>query len=258
MVYILEHLTTIFFHHRKCSDDLPIASDADGNLVNYIQVVDGKGDNVGDGLDGLSGDNDQDDDDAPKKQGLDNRFSHLSVSLKAKNNFPTSESPPESYSNIIPSYLLQTPTGSYTSSIPLPVPPRLPSSTTASLSIPNSNPNSNPRSQKHHSEELIFTSDEDNERLAAAASASAQSESEEEADNASSVFSAPTEPPPLLPKHCEKILLNSINECKKDDPSLLPVPNHVNLNHLYACSIRDKVMALACTARYKKKVRNMN
>jgi len=35
---------------------------------------------------------------------------------------------------------------------------------------------------------------------------------------------------------------------------VLPVPNHVVLNHLYTLSIRDGVMALGTTTRYRKKV----
>ncbi|KAL1921004.1 uncharacterized protein VTP21DRAFT_11639 [Calcarisporiella thermophila] len=58
--------------------------------------------------------------------------------------------------------------------------------------------------------------------------------------------------PPSLPPHLEKVLLNS-HQVSREDNSVLPVPNHVVLNHLYACSIRDGVMALACTERYRKK-----
>jgi len=39
---------------------------------------------------------------------------------------------------------------------------------------------------------------------------------------------------------------------------VLPVPNHVVLNHLYTLSIRDGVMALGTTSRYRKKVNNNN
>ncbi|KAL7986743.1 hypothetical protein Chor_013026 [Crotalus horridus] len=35
--------------------------------------------------------------------------------------------------------------------------------------------------------------------------------------------------------------------------ALLPEPNHVMLNHLYALSIKDGVMVLSATHRYKKK-----
>ncbi|KAI9142480.1 immunoglobulin E-set, partial [Paraphysoderma sedebokerense] len=73
---------------------------------------------------------------------------------------------------------------------------------------------------------------------------------------ASFVSSASSSPdttiPPLLPPQLTKVLLNS-NNTSKDDPTILPMPNHVVLNHLYACSIRDGVMAVASTMRYRKK-----
>jgi hypothetical protein len=59
--------------------------------------------------------------------------------------------------------------------------------------------------------------------------------------------------PPTLPPHLEKVLLNS-NTVSEEDNSVLHEPNHVTLNHLYACSIKDNVMALATTSRYRKKV----
>ncbi|KAI9301449.1 hypothetical protein BJ944DRAFT_274619 [Cunninghamella echinulata] len=59
--------------------------------------------------------------------------------------------------------------------------------------------------------------------------------------------------PPCLPPHLEKVLLNSQNVSEEDN-SVLPTPNHVTLNHLYACSIKDQVMALSTTTRYRKKV----
>lgn len=37
------------------------------------------------------------------------------------------------------------------------------------------------------------------------------------------------------------------------EPTLLPEPNHVMLNHLYALSIKDSVMVLSATHRYRKK-----
>ncbi|KAJ2410557.1 hypothetical protein H4218_001553 [Coemansia sp. IMI 209128] len=58
--------------------------------------------------------------------------------------------------------------------------------------------------------------------------------------------------PPLLPPHLNQVLLNS-SEIRRDDPSVLPVPNHVVLNHLYACSIKDNVMAVSSTSRYRGK-----
>ncbi|KAJ1733135.1 hypothetical protein H4217_008234 [Coemansia sp. RSA 1939] len=58
--------------------------------------------------------------------------------------------------------------------------------------------------------------------------------------------------PPLLPPHLNHVLLNSM-DVRRDDPSILPVPNHVVLNHLYACSIKDNVMAVSSTSRYRGK-----
>lgn len=60
--------------------------------------------------------------------------------------------------------------------------------------------------------------------------------------------------PPSLPPHLDKILLNS-QAVSEEDNSVLPEPNHVTLNHLYATSIKDNVMALSTTTRYRKKVR---
>jgi hypothetical protein len=65
------------------------------------------------------------------------------------------------------------------------------------------------------------------------------------------------EQPPNLPPHLERVILNS-SIVSKEDTSVLPVPNHVVLNHLYACSIRDGVMAVAGTTRYRKKVKYNN
>ncbi|CEI92365.1 hypothetical protein RMCBS344292_06626 [Rhizopus microsporus] len=58
--------------------------------------------------------------------------------------------------------------------------------------------------------------------------------------------------PPILPPHLDKVLLNS-QTVSEEDNSVLQEPNHVTLNHLYACSIKDNVMALATTTRYRKK-----
>ncbi|KAJ1947941.1 hypothetical protein GGF37_000088 [Kickxella alabastrina] len=58
--------------------------------------------------------------------------------------------------------------------------------------------------------------------------------------------------PPLLPPHLNQVLLNS-SDISGDDPNILPVPNHVVLNHLYACSIKDNVMAVSSTSRYRGK-----
>ncbi|KAF6206932.1 hypothetical protein GE061_018168 [Apolygus lucorum] len=58
--------------------------------------------------------------------------------------------------------------------------------------------------------------------------------------------------PPILPPHLLQVILN------KDvpiscEPTLLPEPNHVMLNHLYALSIKDGVMVLSATHRYRRK-----
>lgn len=58
--------------------------------------------------------------------------------------------------------------------------------------------------------------------------------------------------PHLLPPHLTKIILNS-DTISESDPSLLPTPHHVMLNHLYALSIRDGVMVLGSTLRYRQK-----
>lgn len=58
--------------------------------------------------------------------------------------------------------------------------------------------------------------------------------------------------PPYLPPHLLQVLLNKDTGISCD-PTLLPEPNHVMLNHLYALSIKDGVMVLSATHRYKKK-----
>ncbi|KAJ8328355.1 galactose metabolism-related protein [Batrachochytrium dendrobatidis] len=142
----------------KCSEDLPITSGPDGNLVNYLEVIDEDGDQQGDGLDGLSKLGDELEGDARP------------------------DSPIESYTSEIPAYLR------------------------------------NNQLKLHRN--IVET--------------------------------LPFEPPPMLPAHLQKVLLNSKN-VSNQDPYILPVPTHVTLNHLYACSIRDGVMAIGCTTRYKKK-----
>ncbi|KAL7751573.1 galactose metabolism- protein [Sorochytrium milnesiophthora] len=63
--------------------------------------------------------------------------------------------------------------------------------------------------------------------------------------------------PPTLPPHLTKVLLNtskaSGNTGAGVDEEQLSVPHRVVLNHLYACSIRDGVMAVAVTSRYRQK-----
>ncbi|KAM4809697.1 5'-AMP-activated protein kinase subunit beta-1 isoform 1-T1 [Rhinophrynus dorsalis] len=58
--------------------------------------------------------------------------------------------------------------------------------------------------------------------------------------------------PPILPPHLLQVILNK-DTGVSCDPALLPEPNHVMLNHLYALSIKDGVMVLSATHRYKKK-----
>jgi hypothetical protein len=69
--------------------------------------------------------------------------------------------------------------------------------------------------------------------------------------------------PPALPPQLNRIILNtrpsvarqqsSSGQRQKIDPNALSVPDHVCLNHVYALSIRDDVMGLATTFRYRNK-----
>ncbi|XP_037080932.1 5'-AMP-activated protein kinase subunit beta-1-like [Pollicipes pollicipes] len=61
----------------------------------------------------------------------------------------------------------------------------------------------------------------------------------------------PTQPP-ALPPHLLEVILNK-DTPSSCEPTLLPAPNHVMLNHLYALSIKDGVMVLSATHRYRKK-----
>jgi len=61
-----------------------------------------------------------------------------------------------------------------------------------------------------------------------------------------------TDKPPFLPPHLLNIILNKDTSAHYE-PALLPEPNHVMLKHLYALSIRDGVMVLSTTTRYKQK-----
>lgn len=58
--------------------------------------------------------------------------------------------------------------------------------------------------------------------------------------------------PPILPPHLLQVILNK-DTPMSCEPTLLPEPNHVMLNHLYALSIKDGVMVLSTTRRYKRK-----
>uniref|UniRef100_A0A7E4WB85 5'-AMP-activated protein kinase subunit beta-1 n=1 Tax=Panagrellus redivivus TaxID=6233 RepID=A0A7E4WB85_PANRE len=58
--------------------------------------------------------------------------------------------------------------------------------------------------------------------------------------------------PPVLPPHLLQVILNKDTPVHCD-PNVLPEPNHVMLNHLYALSIKDGVMVLSATHRHRKK-----
>lgn len=56
--------------------------------------------------------------------------------------------------------------------------------------------------------------------------------------------------PPILPPHLLQVILNDPD---KANTTILPQPNHVMLNHLYALSIKDGIMVLSATHRFRKK-----
>ncbi|CAL8102784.1 unnamed protein product [Calicophoron daubneyi] len=58
--------------------------------------------------------------------------------------------------------------------------------------------------------------------------------------------------PPLLPPHLLQGILN-MDTSAHCDPNLLPPPNHVIVNHLYALSIKDGVIVLSVITRYRQK-----
>jgi hypothetical protein len=60
--------------------------------------------------------------------------------------------------------------------------------------------------------------------------------------------------PPVLPSFLGKPILNAAT-LMKDDNSVLVMPNHTTLNHLATSSIKDNVLAVSATTRYKNKVR---
>lgn len=59
--------------------------------------------------------------------------------------------------------------------------------------------------------------------------------------------------PPSLPMMLQKVILNTSSQMK-DDASVLGIPNHAVLNHLATSSIKNHVLAVSATTRYKKKV----
>jgi hypothetical protein len=60
--------------------------------------------------------------------------------------------------------------------------------------------------------------------------------------------------PPSLPGFLGKPILNAA-VLIKDDNSVLNMPNHTVLNHLATSSIKNNVLAVSATTRYKSKVR---
>mmetsp|Transcript_13839 Transcript_13839/g.22930 ORF Transcript_13839/g.22930 Transcript_13839/m.22930 type:complete len:252 (+) Transcript_13839:144-899(+) len=60
-----------------------------------------------------------------------------------------------------------------------------------------------------------------------------------------------TKEPPVLPPHLRHIILNKPSSSV--DALALPVPQPVSLNHLYCTAIKDGMMVLGVTERYKKK-----
>lgn len=61
-----------------------------------------------------------------------------------------------------------------------------------------------------------------------------------------------TKDPPPLPPHLRHIILNKPPPLG-GDPCALPVPQHVALNHLYCTAIKDGMMVLGVTLRYRQK-----
>jgi hypothetical protein len=61
--------------------------------------------------------------------------------------------------------------------------------------------------------------------------------------------------PPSLPGFLGKPILNAATPMK-DDNSVLTMPNHTVLNHLATSSIKNNVLAVSATTRYKRKVRS--
>ena len=58
--------------------------------------------------------------------------------------------------------------------------------------------------------------------------------------------------PPILPPQLIHVILNKETPLNCE-PTLLPIPHHVMVNHMYALSIKDQVMALSTTSRFRKK-----
>ena len=59
--------------------------------------------------------------------------------------------------------------------------------------------------------------------------------------------------PPTLPGFLSKPILNAAT-LMKDDNSVLNMPNHTILNHLATSSIKNNILAVSATTRYRNKV----
>ncbi|KAJ3135801.1 hypothetical protein HK100_002294, partial [Physocladia obscura] len=209
----------------KCSEDLPIASDAEGNEVNYLDVVDEFGDEIHDGFDGLAHDGKQSELTRATRKAKLSRVGneinkHGSFFSTDNLNSALGESPESSYTSKIPSYL--------------------------SWHLENQQLQQQ-QQQQQQQESTAMDIDGDNNNNNTPQSPPMQ--------RRGTPPPLPTDPPPHLPPHLEKVFLNLPIPVTshRDDNLILPVPNGVTLNHLYACSIRDGVMALSTTTRYKQK-----
>lgn len=60
--------------------------------------------------------------------------------------------------------------------------------------------------------------------------------------------------PPALPSFLNKPILNASSILKDDNSVLIMPPNHTVLNHLATSSIKNNVLAVSATTRYKSKV----
>ncbi|KAF9178199.1 galactose metabolism- protein, partial [Haplosporangium sp. Z 11] len=153
--------------------------------------------------------------------------------LEGGQDTPINGSPPGSYTDQIPSYIQSgesSPCSSSGSDALLPL--------TAITTTSASNGNGSVGNQSPKS-----------------ASGAAGQDLASSASSSSSKLFAPSSPfstelPPTLPPHLEKVILNNVPS--KEDTSVLPVPNHVVLNHLYACSVKEGVLSISVTARYRK------
>ncbi|KAI8595322.1 hypothetical protein EDD21DRAFT_420779, partial [Dissophora ornata] len=180
----------------KCSTELSAATDAEGNLVNFLEVTDEEEDE-----------------------------------LEGGHDTPINGSPVGSYTDQIPLYAQSgdtSPASSSGNDAILPLTAIIGGSNTTET-------NNNGGAGGRHSPQ------------------GPNSPSSTSSSSSKLFLNSPisTDPPPALPPHLEKVILNNVPS--KEDNSVLPVPNHVVLNHLYACSVKEGVLSISVTARYRKK-----